>query len=231
MTEISGWCSHCGQYTEGLYLYNASGLNHFRCFICYQKGGKVYSPDIPSVSLPIDSPNVKEEIKIPSSLKPVLSSKRMDWETDPLLFTSLNQMFHFDLDAAASKENALCEKYYTEKEDTLCQVWHQDGQRIFLNPPYGRNIHKWMKKVCEESPFCEVIVCLIAARPDTSWWWNFVLKASEVWFLKGRWQSKGSSFNCPFPSAVVIYTPDQSSTVFKWWDWKKNLFYEASRID
>ena len=63
------------------------------------------------------------------------SSKCMTWETPKDLFMSLHNIFHFDLDVAASKENALCEKYYTEEANALVQEWRG---MCWCNPPYGR---------------------------------------------------------------------------------------------
>ena len=51
------------------------------------------------------------------------SSRRGDWKTPKWLFDKYDSIYHFTLDAAASVENAKCEKYYTEKQDALKQEW------------------------------------------------------------------------------------------------------------
>jgi len=47
-------------------------------------------------------------------------------------------------------------------------------------------------------------VCLIPSRTDTWWWHNYVMKADEIRFVKGRlhFNDRGPA---PFPSAVVIF--------------------------
>lgn len=45
--------------------------------------------------------------------KALLSSVKMDWRTPKDFFRELDQEFHFGLDAAASPENAKCERYFT----------------------------------------------------------------------------------------------------------------------
>jgi site-specific DNA-methyltransferase (adenine-specific) len=40
-----------------------------------------------------------------------------------------------------------------------------------MNPPYGRQIGRWVKKAWEsaQSGACELVVCLLPARTDTGW--------------------------------------------------------------
>ena len=51
------------------------------------------------------------------------SSKSNEWMTPKWLFNQLDNEFHFDLDAAATKENALCNKFFTQEDDALNQDW------------------------------------------------------------------------------------------------------------
>ena len=44
----------------------------------------------------------------------------------------------------AMKKNHKCQKYYTEKENGLAQDW--TNEVVWCNPPYGREIGKWIKK-------------------------------------------------------------------------------------
>ncbi len=73
------------------------------------------------------------------------SSKTPEWSTPQDFFDALNKEFRFTLDPAATKENAKCKKFYTQKEDGLVQSWK--GERVFVNPPYGRVIGKWVEKM------------------------------------------------------------------------------------
>lgn len=77
-----------------------------------------------------------------------------------------------------------------------------------MNPPYGREIGKWMKKAFESSQSGATVVCLIPARTDTAWWHDYAAKG-EVRFLRGRvkFVSRDGSNkqSAPFPSALVIF--------------------------
>lgn len=82
--------------------------------------------------------------------KVLFSSKKMDWRTPKQLFDQLDQEFHFVLDAAATAQNAKCSLFFTPETDGLSQSWDCGGA-VFCNPPYGRDIGKWVKKAYEES--------------------------------------------------------------------------------
>ena len=70
-----------------------------------------------------------------------VSSKKMDYSTPVLFFDALDSVFHFQMDLAASPENALCPKYFTEQDDALKQLWRGT---CWLNPPYGRALTKFV---------------------------------------------------------------------------------------
>lgn len=78
------------------------------------------------------------------NLKVMLSSEDMTWGTPQDFFDKLNQEFHFTLDPCATKETAKCLKYYTKEDDGLSKSW--DNEIVFCNPPYGREIGKWVEK-------------------------------------------------------------------------------------
>lgn len=133
----------------------------------------------------------------------MFSSKKMDWETPQDFYESLNDEFGFTLDAAASAENAKCEHYYTEKENGLVQDW--EGETVFCNPPYGRQLPKWIEKCYNESRKDKTtVVMLIPARTDTKAFHEYIYDKSEVRFVKGRLRFGDGKGRAPFPSMVVI---------------------------
>lgn len=81
--------------------------------------------------------------------KALFSSVKMDWRTPRELFYDLDCEFNFGLDAAASRENAKCLNYFTPEDDGLSQSWAGYGS-VFCNPPYGREIGKWVQKAYSE---------------------------------------------------------------------------------
>ena len=133
----------------------------------------------------------------------LFSSTTDQWATPQDFFDKLDAEFHFSLDPCASEDNAKCKKYFTEEDNGLIQNWR--GQRVFCNPPYGREISKWVRKCSEESKNCEVIVMLLPARTDTAWFWDYIYGKAEIRFVRGRLKFGNSNQGAPFPSMVVIF--------------------------
>lgn len=134
----------------------------------------------------------------------MFSSKRMDWSTPQSLFDELNNEFHFTLDPCATDENAKCERYYTKHENGLNQNW--EGESVFCNPPYGRELPMWIKKCYHEGQKDDTtVVMLIPARTDTKAFHEYIYNKSEIRFIKGRLKFSGEKNSAPFPSMIVIY--------------------------
>lgn len=129
------------------------------------------------------------------------SSKTCEWATPQDLFDRLNAIYHFDLDVCATADNAKCETYYTKVDDGLTQRWRG---RCWMNPPYGREIGRWMKKAYDESREGATVVCLVPARTDTAWWHDYAMRG-ETEFIRGRLKFGGSKNSAPFPSAIVVF--------------------------
>lgn len=66
------------------------------------------------------------------------------WATPQWFYDELNKEFNFTLDPCATHQNAKCEKYYTIEDDGLSKDWN--GETVFCNPPYGRQIGPWVQK-------------------------------------------------------------------------------------
>jgi phage N-6-adenine-methyltransferase len=135
------------------------------------------------------------------------SSESNEWATPAELFDSLDREFEFTLDPCSTDENAKCARHFTAEYDGLAQDWSQD--RVFMNPPYGRQIGRWMAKAYQESRRGATVACLIPARTDTSYWHDYAMKG-EIRFLRGRQyfiRADGKTGRAPFPSAVVVFRP------------------------
>lgn len=140
----------------------------------------------------------------------LLSSKNNNWCTPQKFFNELNSEFHFVLDAAANEKSAKCKDFFTPEQDGLLQSWERGDGAVFCNPPYGREIGKWVKKAFEESQkHSTTIVLLIPSRTDTVYFHEYIWKHAEIRFIRGRLtftDEVGNSFDpAPFPSMVVIY--------------------------
>lgn len=134
----------------------------------------------------------------------MFSSKTNEWATPIALFRELDAEFNFNLDPCSTDDNAKCEKHYTIDTDGLTQNW--GGQRVFCNPPYGRELPKWVRKCYEESRKPDtLVVMLIPARTDTSYFHDYIYHKAELRFIRGRLKFGNADQGAPFPSMVVIF--------------------------
>ena len=134
----------------------------------------------------------------------MFSSKTDLWETPQDFFDDLDLEFHFDLDVCALPKNAKCGRYYTPEEDGLAQPW--EGT-CWLNPPYGREIGRWVKKAADSATGGATVVMLLPARTDTRWFHDYIYGKAEIRFVKGRLKFGGAKNSAPFPSMVVVFRP------------------------
>jgi site-specific DNA-methyltransferase (adenine-specific) len=147
--------------------------------------------------------------------KQLLSSNDQTWATPRGFFERLDAIFHFRLDPCAAHETAKCSAYFTKDDDGLRQEWAAIGN-AFVNPPYGRELPRWMRKSSEEAANGITVVMLIPARVDTSYWHDIAFQHARcVCFLRGRltFELHGvdaparSEMPAPFPSAIVVFGP------------------------
>jgi phage N-6-adenine-methyltransferase len=138
-----------------------------------------------------------------------MSPSNPEWFTPQHIFDALHREFKFTLDPCATPENAKCPTYYTRDDDGLSKDWA--GHTVFMNPPYGDQIGKWVRKAWLESLNGTTVVCLIPSRTDTSYWHDYVMKATELRFIYGRVTFGGVKRHAPFPSVIVVFRPGLTS--------------------
>lgn len=137
-------------------------------------------------------------------MEPALFSSATDlWATPQAFFNEFDSLYDFDLDVCALPENAKCARYFTPEDDGLAQAW---TGVCWMNPPYGREIGKWMKKAYESAQAGATVVCLVPARTDTRWWHDYAMKGS-IEFIRGRLKFGTATTAAPFPNAIVVFRP------------------------
>ncbi len=130
------------------------------------------------------------------------------WETPRELIAALESVFgRFDLDPCAastdvSRARVKARVRLTVSDDGLSMPWR--GQ-VFVNPPYGRQLGKWVAKCAAEASGGAVVVGLVPARTDTRWWHMNVAGPADVFMLRGRLKFGDGAMPAPFPSAVVVW--------------------------
>lgn len=137
--------------------------------------------------------------------KSLFTSNTNEWATPQAFFNELNKEFAFTLDPCATAENAKCRCYFTKEVDGLKQSWQ--GETVFCNPPYGRDISKWVAKAHTESANGATVVMLIPARTDTLYFHDYIYGKHEIRFIRGRLHFNESKAGAPFPSMVVVMRP------------------------
>jgi site-specific DNA-methyltransferase (adenine-specific) len=134
---------------------------------------------------------------------------RVFWRTPEALYRALHQEFDFTLDAAADDGNAVCDRFLDAERDALAQSWA--GERVFCNPPYGRDLTRWLEKAANEAQTAgALVVMVLPSRTGNSWFHRWVLPHAEIRFIRGRQNfTIGGSGRCnaPFDSMVVVFRP------------------------
>jgi phage N-6-adenine-methyltransferase len=138
--------------------------------------------------------------------KGLFTSLTPEYSTPEWLYQRLHNEFHFTLDPCATIENYKCKRYFTKTDDGLKQKW---SGRVFMNPPYGREIYFWIKKAYESvvNNDCQLVVCLIPSRTDTKWWHEYCMKSKDIRFIKGRVRFRNNK-PAPFPSCIVVFSKE-----------------------
>lgn len=182
-----------------------SGSPRFRVAVggCYADEGRAMKRTIDAS----DNPAVVNTMRTRNNGR--YNGNGREWSTPPEVFGPLNEEFGFTLDPCATPENAKCPRYFTEADNGLEQDW--GTERVFMNPPYGKEIYAWARKARESAEKGALVVGLLPASTDLAWWHDDVVAAeAEVRYIRGRVRFltdgpyRASGF---FASVIVIWWP------------------------
>lgn len=110
------------------------------------------------------------------------------WRTPPEVFNTLNKEFEFVADMAASKLNAKCDIFFTEKDDSLSLDWAAEINRaypftglnyVWLNCPYS-NPMPWVKISAEAQQNGLGVVMLLNSDQSVGWFAEALKTVSEI---------------------------------------------------
>lgn len=119
----------------------------------------------------------------------------------------LDPLGEFDLDPCAAPDPGLwptARQHYFPPTDGLAMPW---WGRVWLNPPYGREAWKWLRKLADHGHG----TALIPARTDTEGFHEHVWRrATGILFLRGRVKFHypdgiQASANSGAPSCLIAY--------------------------
>lgn len=142
------------------------------------------------------------------------SHNSVEWATPQDFYDELNKKLGpFLLDPCCNADNQKCPfGFHKEITNGLTEDWNfLPDMKVFMNPPYGREIGAWVKKAYEESVRGALVCCLLPARTDTKWFHAHADKANVV-FIEGRLKFGKSKTSAPFPSMLFIFHPPPGPT-------------------
>lgn len=132
------------------------------------------------------------------------SSESPEWYTPPEIIDRVVKVFgEIDLDPCSndsSNPNIPASEHFAAADDGLSKTW---SGRVYMNPPYGREIVGWIEKLKAEFDAGNTTeaIALVPSRTDTEWF--RVLKEFPRCFISGRLNFSGHQNSAPFPSVVV----------------------------
>ena len=133
------------------------------------------------------------------------ASKNQEYATPVDMFNRIDEEFHFTLDVCADEFNHKCDKYFSVQDNALEQDW--SGNVCWMNPPY-KDLKVWIKKAYEESRKPNTtVVCLIPARTNTKWWYDYCMNGKII-FIIGRPKFEGCIHGLPQPLALIVFNKD-----------------------
>lgn len=135
------------------------------------------------------------------------SSERMDWQTPDSVLELVRKVGVIALDPCTVPSNP------TGALEIICErglesVWFTDGDGlVYVNPPYGRELPRWVDKTIASSADGCACILLVPARTDTRWYDAAKSAASALCEVRGRLVFRGAPASAPFPSAVFYFGP------------------------
>lgn len=133
-----------------------------------------------------------------------------EWSTPQWLFDYYNAEFSFVLDAAASKLNHKCERYFTRDDDALTQTW-RGYNSVWCNPPYS-DPAPWVRKAIEEVNQSQsmTVVMLLPSDTSTGWFLEAYNNAISMVLFNGRIKFGGGSGSPRWGSVIFTFQSNPS---------------------
>lgn len=136
-----------------------------------------------------------------------------EWLTPPEILEALGD---FDLDPCSpiNRPWDTAAEHYTTMDDGLSKPWRG---RVWLNPPFGREAIKWMRKMVEHGDG----IALLPARTETVMFYETVWPvANAICFMRGRpyfhlVTGQRGRANSGAPICLIAYGPENVSWLIR----------------
>jgi hypothetical protein len=130
------------------------------------------------------------------------SSESNEWYTPQYIIDLvLKALDKIDIDPCSNPQKSTPAKiHYTQTDNGLLFPWNG---RIYMNPPYGREIDVWVEYLCSQWEIGNITeaIALTPARTDTQWFKR--LRNFPKCFVSGRLKFSGYDNSAPFPSMIT----------------------------
>ena len=133
-----------------------------------------------------------------------------DWQTPRVIYEALDKRFHFTRDAAATKQNTHCARYWTKEDDALLMDWSAE-KSLFINPPYSK-VESFLAKAHEPG----TAVFLIPFRPQTGFFLRYVWASQHLHEMmiihrgiRFIHPDRVESVRSPMPVVCLVYHREQ----------------------
>ena len=131
------------------------------------------------------------------------SSKSAEWYTPEVIIDKTLELFgEITLDPCSNpgKPNVPAENHFTKDDDGLSKKWFG---KVYMNPPYGRELKKWILYLCEqyESGNVDEAIALVPSRTDVEWFKR--IATYPICCIFGRLKFVNAKWPSPFPSMII----------------------------
>jgi hypothetical protein len=147
-------------------------------------------------------------------LSPMMSSRDQTWNTPRWFIDRLEKALgRVGLDPCSNRWSdvrARVEYSREKRRDGLKLTWQGLGL-TYVNPPFGREIERWMARCSLYGANGVELVALVPARTDTAWWHRTHSTCSAAILWRGRFAFRRRASrlrgNAPFPSSLFYWGP------------------------
>jgi phage N-6-adenine-methyltransferase len=144
-------------------------------------------------------------------------SDKTVYSTPVKLYEVINKEFNFETDVCAVPENSKCKSFFTPENDGLKQDWKGI---CWMNPPFNKELKKWVLKARDESlKHKSIVCCLVPFRGNTVWFKN-VCMDSEIRFIIGEVNFNDLERGLWLPMCLMIFGT-QNKGKFSYIDYKE----------
>lgn len=135
----------------------------------------------------------------------IASAKREDWNTPPEIIAAVHRALGGppELDPCSNANSVVgARRTICRPDDGLMADW--TAASIFVNPPFGKGIAKWVGRCVLASQMGSQVVLLVPAAVDTRHWQGLIFPTSDaICFLRGRVRFIGAKAAAPFATAII----------------------------